>query len=192
MYDEDRYNYCNMIQVADRAIGDMVHALKANGIWNNTIIMITSDNGPDTVGNNVPLRGIKASPFEGGNRVIGFINGGYIDRYSLNGTINNKMYHVVDLYETIINGMAGIDIDFSNQSLDSLNVWDSIVYENVSSPRTEWVTTINFGASPTAIRMGDWKYITGSAGGLARKDGYWNVNDVTVAPGQDEGETEYC
>ena len=47
----------------------------------------------------------------------------------------------------MIYGIAGIDYDdqsFDSNVIDSLNIWDSILNEDVLSPRNEWVSTVNF------------------------------------------------
>lgn len=51
----------------DWSVGEILDALKRNGIDENTIVIFTSDNGP-TAGKATPLRGKKGSSFEGGSR----------------------------------------------------------------------------------------------------------------------------
>jgi arylsulfatase A-like enzyme len=52
----------------DWSIGQIVDALKAAGVYENTLILFTSDNGPQK-GSAAPLRGKKATTWEGGQRV---------------------------------------------------------------------------------------------------------------------------
>lgn len=56
----------------------MFRRLQAKGLADNTIIALTADNGGQNAvgGNNWPLRGNKATVFEGGVRGNGFIWGG--------------------------------------------------------------------------------------------------------------------
>lgn len=70
--------YGDMIEEIDWSVGEILKALKENGLEKNTIVAFTSDNGadskPDTKGNeemgsNLPLRGWKGSSDEGGVRV---------------------------------------------------------------------------------------------------------------------------
>ena len=136
---------------------------------------------------------MKSSPFEGGVRGIGFINGGYLGLDN-RGIINNKLYHVVDWYKTIIFGIAGIDYDDPSllindtSTIDSLNIWDSILNDTNESPRTEWAYSSNFGGSITTIRSNDWKLVLNPR---IPPDGYWDVDNVTLAPGQNESESVY-
>ena len=54
-------------------VGAVVAALKARGMWNNTLWVTSADNGGPISGgaNNYPLRGGKFTNFEGGIRVNG-------------------------------------------------------------------------------------------------------------------------
>ena len=49
--------YTGMLWRSDVYIGQMVAALKARGMWNNTLIVYSGDNGGVSQGNNFPLRG---------------------------------------------------------------------------------------------------------------------------------------
>lgn len=69
--------YAAMITRADRQIGELIDELAAQGVLDNTLIIVTSDNGPTHNGGVQPahfdstagLRGSKASLFQGGIRV---------------------------------------------------------------------------------------------------------------------------
>jgi len=64
--------YAAMIRALDRGVGNVLGALRANGLEQNTLVIFTSDNGaPDYVGLpdlNQPYRGWKMTFFEGGVR----------------------------------------------------------------------------------------------------------------------------
>ncbi|MBD0831608.1 sulfatase [Aestuariibaculum sp. TT11] len=64
--------YGDVIMELDWSIGEIVNTLKAEGIYDNTIFILTSDNGPD-LGSAGPLRGKKAQTWEGGQRVPGIV-----------------------------------------------------------------------------------------------------------------------
>merc|ERR1712125_316516 len=80
-------------------IGNVTAALKHAGIWENTILLFLSDNGGASLGNNYPLRGGKYSPFEGGLRVMAFLNGGFLPSH-VAGTTFDGLVHISDWYPT--------------------------------------------------------------------------------------------
>lgn len=70
-----------MVNLLDDIIGELVNTLKAKNMYDNTLIIVTSDNGasPDVLesaGSNFPLRGGKYTSFEGGIRALSFASGG--------------------------------------------------------------------------------------------------------------------
>ena len=72
--------YGDAVEDIDRAIGTVIGELVSVGAEENTIVLFTSDNGPWYEGStragrngSSPLRGRKATPFEGGFRVPGIM-----------------------------------------------------------------------------------------------------------------------
>lgn len=71
-----RATYAGMIHRLDQDMGRLVQHLKAEGLWENTIVVFTSDNGPHTEGghdpyffdSNGPFRGTKRDLYDGGIR----------------------------------------------------------------------------------------------------------------------------
>ena len=70
-------NYIAMITIMDQAVGSIVEQLKAQGLYEDTLIIFTSDNGPAFEGGKTPemlnsagpLRGGKRDLYEGGIRI---------------------------------------------------------------------------------------------------------------------------
>ena len=64
-----------MVSALDDAVGGLRGALEDHGLWNDTLLVFTTDNGGPVDGfnaneaSNWPLRGGKANYFEGGVRV---------------------------------------------------------------------------------------------------------------------------
>jgi arylsulfatase len=56
--------YAAMISALDEQVGEIVKELKAKGIYDNTIIMFCSDNGPSSEGGNHPLFFNSGGPFK--------------------------------------------------------------------------------------------------------------------------------
>jgi arylsulfatase A len=61
--------YDQMMLAMDEGIGQVVQAVKDNGLAENTLIFFFSDNGATRVGSNAPCRGHKGTQWEGGHRV---------------------------------------------------------------------------------------------------------------------------
>jgi arylsulfatase A-like enzyme len=63
-------NHASMIESMDKSLGDILDKLEILGIEDNTVIVFISDNGaPSQMTPNLPLRGHKVTPYEGGVRV---------------------------------------------------------------------------------------------------------------------------
>jgi arylsulfatase B/arylsulfatase I/J len=91
---EDRNTLCQMTVELDTQIGVLVDMLKMRDLWDNTFVWVTTDNGGMTIGlkeqqkppanavysvsSNYPLRGGKATLFEGGVRGVSFVSGGFL------------------------------------------------------------------------------------------------------------------
>lgn len=73
-YTEEQRNYYGCITALDEQVGRLVDHLKANGTYDNTVVMFCSDNGPEvkTPGEAGKLRGLKRALYEGGIRVPAF------------------------------------------------------------------------------------------------------------------------
>ena len=63
------------ITAMDTGVGRVVSALKEAGLYDNSVIIFTTDNGgPGTQGSNYPLRGSKEMLYEGGVRGVSFVH----------------------------------------------------------------------------------------------------------------------
>ncbi len=60
--------YGDVVEELDWSVGQVMQALKDNGVDQNTLVMFTSDNGPWFQGSPGRLRGRKGDTFEGGMR----------------------------------------------------------------------------------------------------------------------------
>lgn len=61
--------YLAMIESVDESVGKVVARLKSEGLYQNTLIIFYSDNGPTPISTVKPFRGAKNSLYEGGLRV---------------------------------------------------------------------------------------------------------------------------
>ncbi|CAH3181640.1 unnamed protein product, partial [Porites lobata] len=129
-----------MVENVDEAIGNITEAMKTAGLWDNTLLIVTTDNGgaPDDGGYNWPLRGEKGSLWEGGVRGVGFVHGKMLQR---TGVTCNELFHVTDWYPTLLY-LAGIEEDSDSSALDGYNIW-SAISEGAASERTEILHNID-------------------------------------------------
>jgi arylsulfatase A-like enzyme len=72
---EERRYYAAMVNLLDDNVGRAVQAYKDAGLWANTLMVVSSDNGglegSGYGANNFPLLGSKSSNWEGGVKVNG-------------------------------------------------------------------------------------------------------------------------
>ena len=68
-------NDFSLFYALDRGVGQVVAALKKSGLYKNTVLIFSSDNGGNvrTV-SNFPLRGEKGCLYEGGVRAVQFVH----------------------------------------------------------------------------------------------------------------------
>jgi hypothetical protein len=150
-----------MVTALDDLVGNVTNALKIGGLWENTLVVFTSDNGGDTHGNNYPLRGGKFTTWEGGLRVVGAVSGGAIPS-ACDGRVADGLIHIADWHATLAH-LANTTINATGpRPLDSINVWDHLASCGTTpSARTTLMHHYD-GPSTGAYREGDLKLIIGS------------------------------
>jgi arylsulfatase len=161
--------YSDRMVVHDEQIGMMLDKLDELGITDNTIVMYSTDNGPENDtwpdGANTPYRGQKDTNWEGGWRVPSFIRWpGKIKP----GSVSNDIVCHQDMLPTLL--AAAGDPQVSQKLLDGykvgnttykvhidgLNMLPYLTGEVPKSPR-EYFFYVSDDGGIMAIRMGDWK-----------------------------------
>lgn len=146
-----------------------MRALALKNILDETLIIFASDNGAPTVGSlrnwgsNLPFRGKKMTPWEGGVRVPAFIW-----HSSFKPTVWNGLMHISDWLPTLA-AAAGGNID---KQLDGVNQWESIT-QDTASKRNEVLIALEDSEMNqyAAYRAGDYKIVIGNVSGLS--NGYY-------------------
>ena len=163
---KNRRTYQAMVSVADNVTGHVVDLLKKKGMWDNTIFIVSADNGGAPCGgSNYPLKGCKGTFFEGGVRSLAFVNGGLLPE-SRRGKSTQGFIHIADWYTTFCK-LAGVDPDDSGPGkfpVDSMDVWPIITGENEKTPHDEIVLGYDFEDSHPhqgALILGDYKLVIG-------------------------------
>ncbi|XP_053381274.1 arylsulfatase B-like [Mercenaria mercenaria] len=176
--DKQRRTYAGMVSCMDEAVGNITEAMKRKGLWDNTVLVFSTDNGGQVHegGNNWPLRGWKGSLWEGGMHGVGFVHSKRLNEKMV-GKISRELMHVTDWYPTLVS-LAGGNLKNGTKPLDGFDQWDTINYRR-PSPRKELLHNIDplYPASGqplpnstfnttrrAALRVGDWKIITGDPG----------------------------
>lgn len=103
--------YAAMIESMDDAVGTLLDTIDRLGLAENTIIVFTSDNGGNmyneidgtTPTSNAPLRGGKATLFEGGTRVPAIV---VMPGVTQPGSRNNTVIQSEDYYPTLLERLA--------------------------------------------------------------------------------------
>jgi arylsulfatase A-like enzyme len=152
--------YAAMISYLDEQVGDIVKTLKQKGLYENTLIIFTSDNGPSYAGGAKPEFFNSAGPFQGQyGRGKGFVYEGGI-----------RVPMIVSWPKTIKKGSESNHIssfyDFMSTVGDLLKIEtsenDGISYLPTLTQKTQKKHDYLYWEFPEtggqqAIRMGNWK-----------------------------------
>jgi len=160
--------YAATVAHFDDAIGRVIAALLATKQAENTLVVFTSDNGPQIVpadpaqngGTSGGLRGFKATTYEGGIRVPALA--WWPQRLKPRKLVTPLM--VVDWLPTFA-ALAGVDSPV-RQKLDGTNIWP-LLDGSLAKP-AERLVYIKYLGGMSALRDGDWKLVTRGTSRFAR------------------------
>ncbi|MEV8268368.1 sulfatase-like hydrolase/transferase [Microbacterium sp. NPDC076911] len=152
-----------MLAMVDDGVDALLQHLSALGLTNNTIVMFTSDNGPDLHGEgedsthrfNEGLRGSKTFAFEGGIKVPMIMR--WPDGLD-GGVVRDDLIHFVDWMPTLLEA-AGAPA--SRAQLDGVSQLPALRGEAAESPVRfwQWTRYTPLAESNSAVRDGDWKLV---------------------------------
>ncbi|MBI1765851.1 MAG: sulfatase [Acidobacteria bacterium] len=148
--------YGDVIAEIDWSVGQILAALKRLNLDNNTLVIFTSDNGPwhlygDHGGSAGPLRGYKATMFEGGVREP------FIARWPGHikaGSVNQTPAMTIDLLPTLAK-LAGAAVP-TDRIIDGRDIWPLLSGNKSAQPPHE-VLYFYWGRELQAVRSGKWK-----------------------------------
>ena len=157
-----------MVQT-DWVAGQVLKALKEKGLEDNTIVIFSADNGPESYAwkraekfkhySMGDFRGLKQDVWEGGHHVPFIIK--WPKQVEAN-SISNEVISQVDIMATLAS-ITGIDLS-KKAAPDSYNFTAVIKGEEYKSPLRE-ATVHNTYKTKWGIRKGKWLYINDQSGG---------------------------
>jgi len=170
---EKEVNFTPVLAELDRQIGRLLDGLEELGIADNTIIIFTSDNGPDPSyknGRTAGLRGQKGTLYEGGIKLP------FMVRWPAKikaGQVNNEtVLCSIDLFPTIC-ALAGVEPRTGEYELDGLDFSKTFLGKQDTKRKSPmfWEFGQHFVGKPLpgnayqtrspniCMRDGDWKLL---------------------------------
>jgi len=152
----------DLIALVDWCVGQILDTLNKHNLRENTLVIVTSDNGPRRGANGHKsagdFRGYKANIWEGGHRVPFIAQWpGKIEP----GSINDEVISLTDMLATFA---ALIETGLSkNEGEDSFNILPVLLGEGKSNSASQ-ARIFHSGGGIFAIRQGKWKLIQGTKG----------------------------
>lgn len=117
--------YADVMMEIDWSVGEIVKALKDNGVEDTTLVIFSSDNGPwISYGNHAgktPYREAKGTSFDGGTRSACIMKFPFRIKPS---SVSTRMFCTIDILPTLAH-LAGAELP--ENPIDGKNVWDIIV-----------------------------------------------------------------
>jgi arylsulfatase A len=168
----DAGGYGDFVLQSDWSAGQVLQALDARGLRKNTLVIFTSDNGPeiyayDRIANYDhrsmgPLRGAKRDIWEGGHRVPMLVRW---PGETQPGRVSDALVSQIDVMATIASIIDfPLPIDAAEDSVNLLPLWrDATGGEKL---RTSHVHNTN--RDHYAVRDGDWVLVDAKSGSLNR------------------------
>lgn len=150
----ERGLFGDVLAELDWSIGEILSALRENGLDRNTMVVFTSDNGPWMVmkemgGSAGPLYGAKGTSYEGGMRVPAIF---YWPGKIQPRVVTNNFASTLDLLPTIGN-LSGVSLP-ADRIFDGYDISNSL-FQTGAHPRNEMI--FYHGLEIFAVRKGDYK-----------------------------------
>ncbi len=156
----------------DAIVGTLMQELEQQGIADDTVVLLTSDNGPEVAAvvqmradhghdGAKPWRGVKRDAWEGGHRVP------FIVRWPAHIKSGTTCDHLASLTDVMATLADIIDFPLPRDAAeDSFSLWPAMAGKAVAPARPYLLTQAFRGAATLSLRRGNWKLInhTGSGG----------------------------
>ncbi|GBP07455.1 Arylsulfatase I [Eumeta japonica] len=156
-----RRKYAAMLTKFDESVGHVVEALHRHGMLQQSVVVMSSDNGGAAAGfnlnaaSNYPLRGVKNTLWEGGVRVAALI---WSPLLRVRGPAT-RLLHAVDWLPTLYTAAGGNVSDLG--VIDGVSQWDALSRDG-PSPRTQILHNIDDIYGNAALTDWPWKILKGT------------------------------
>lgn len=165
--------YLANIENVDHAVGRLLGSLESSGQANNTLVFLTSDNGPLNRFSREGLRGKKSNVWEGGHRVPGIFRW---PEHIATGTTCREPISGVDFLPTVCD-VVGIPTP-QDRHIDGTSLVPLFRNASASLQRSQPLYWFFYRLNPAiAIRDGHWSLVCNSndryrpkAHGMTRED----------------------
>ncbi|MFM1874605.1 MAG: hypothetical protein RL266_342 [Bacteroidota bacterium] len=146
--------YGDAVEEFDHSVGEILAHLDQLGLTENTIVIVTSDNGPWFEGNTCGLRGRKGQLFEGGYRVPFILR--YPKKFAEGFEVDIPAMGI-DLLPTLAH-QAGVSVP-KDRKIDGFDLFELL--NDTSENGLAYTRPLFFfhDYAFEAIRIGDWKFI---------------------------------
>jgi len=186
-----REYYCNKVKYLDYNWGVIVDHLKNHDMWDNTLILMMSDNGalPNSGndgwsdwGCNWPLRSGKVANYEGGIKVWAGMSGGLLPA-KYRGTTFDELTHITDFAATAMrlsmtkneydkrSTLTGTEKIVDGKNLFEFEYHDLLVHYVLPHYVPSWMWQ---GDNDYAATDGEWKYYMGFGLDSFQGPGWYN------------------
>ena len=147
--------YGDVIMEIDWSVGQILEALKQNGLEENTIVIFTSDNGPwlsygNHAGSALPLREGKGTAWEGGQREPFIIK---YPKALKAGQVIETPIMAIDILPTIAEVTQA---ELPNKIIDGKSAWSVFTGESKASPHEAYFFYYRVNEL-FGVRYGKWK-----------------------------------
>lgn len=159
-FDKNTATIYAMIEIMDRGIGELVAELDRLKLRDNTLIVFSSDNGPDPIPGtrfNLGLRGTKYEIHEGGLRVPFIVN--WPARYPAGE--RGALVHFTDLFPTLVD-LCGLTVPSKARPRDGVSivrVLEGKAAEVKTTRFWQWNRKEPNYTHNAAVRDGPWKLV---------------------------------
>ncbi len=155
----------------DHIVGELMKELDRHGLADNTLVILSSDNGPETTAvvhmradyghdGAKPWRGVKRDAWEGGHRVPFIVR--WPSRIKASTTCD-QLACLTDVMATVA-AITGAKLP-ENAAEDSFNLLPALEGKAASPIRPYLISQAFSGVRTLSIRRGNWKYIAHPSSG---------------------------